>query len=351
MVWLWVASALLALIAVGIYAGHRYIFNKYVPLIVRIFQEKPLFIIPFGKPTPDAEEVTLASTHGLRLHGCYLKSRRPRKGVILFGIEYGSNCWSCVPYCEFLVENGYDVFAFETRGQGQSPTHNGYDPLQWVTEFELDDFAAALTYLKNRPDADKDGIGFFGLSKGGSAGLMAAARDQYIRCCAVDGIFAPYTTMIPYMMKWISIYTHREYIAWILPSWYYGYAARVALRDIEKERGCTFPFLENLLPQIAPRPLLMIHGGADNYIKPDMAQKLYDRARQPKELWLVEGAKHNQAIHVAGDEYKKRVLEFFDRHLARTLPRPFGPNGELTTEHGAAPPTQERTPVAHRVES
>jgi len=62
----------------------------------------------------------------------------------------------------------------------------------------------------------------------------------------------------------------------------------------------------------------MIHGGSDTYIKPDMARKLFDKARGPKELWIVEGAKHNQALHVAGDRYRRRVREFFDVHLAGT---------------------------------
>jgi fermentation-respiration switch protein FrsA (DUF1100 family) len=60
----------------------------------------------------------------------------------------------------------------------------------------------------------------------------------------------------------------------------------------------------------------MIHGGADTYIKPEMARKLFDRAREPKEFWLVEGARHNQAFHLANAEYQRRVREFFDRHLA-----------------------------------
>ena len=38
-------------------------------------------------------------------------------------------------------------------------------------------------------------------------------------------------------------------------------------------------------------------------------------ARPPKELWVVPDAKHNQAPHVAGDEYRRRVVAFFDRHL------------------------------------
>src|SRR5207302_11290146 len=115
------------------YLFDRHILRKYLPYLYRIFQEKPLFISPIGQPIPDAEEVLLSTTNNLRLHGCYLKASSPRKGVILFGLEYGSNCWSCQPYCEFLRENGYDIFAFETRGQGKSLPQEGYQPLQWVT--------------------------------------------------------------------------------------------------------------------------------------------------------------------------------------------------------------------------
>ena len=63
-----------------------------------------------------------------------------------------------------------------------------------------------MRYLKARPDADPRGVGLFGISKGGSAGLLAAKRDPYIRCFVTDGIFATHTTMVPYMRKWYGIY-------------------------------------------------------------------------------------------------------------------------------------------------
>jgi fermentation-respiration switch protein FrsA (DUF1100 family) len=59
----------------------------------------------------------------------------------------------------------------------------------------------------------------------------------------------------------------------------------------------------------------MIHGGGDTYIKPAMAQALFDLVKGPKEFWLVDNAKHNQAFHLAAEEYQRRALEFFDTHL------------------------------------
>ena len=53
---------------------------KYLHIVVRIFQEKPLFVIPRGQPLTTAEDVSFPTTDGLNLRGCYLKSTRPRRG-------------------------------------------------------------------------------------------------------------------------------------------------------------------------------------------------------------------------------------------------------------------------------
>src|SRR6185437_7743261 len=274
---------------------HGYLRWKYLAFFVRVFQEKPLFVIPRGQPLPDAEQVRFPSTDGLMLSGCYLRSTQPRRGVILFGLEFGSNCWSCRAYCEHLRDSGFDVFAFETRNQGTSDCLPGYVPLQWVTNYEVQDTEAALAYLKGRPDADPRGVGFFGISKGAGAGLIAASRDPYVRCCVTDGVFATYTTLMPYMRQWIRIYNHHYGIQALIPHWFYGLIGLVGMRQIEQERGCRFAHLEKALPRLAPRPFLMIHGQADTYIKPEMANWLFAMARQPKELWFVEKAKHNHA--------------------------------------------------------
>ncbi len=295
---------------------HYYLRRTYLHYMVRIFQEKPLFVVPRGQAVAEAEDVRFQTADGRTLAGCYLKAAGQRRGVVLFGLEFGSNRWACVPYCEPLIQNGFDVFCFEPRSQGDSDPQPGYEPLQWVTDFEVRDTEAALAYLKSRPDADPRGVGLFGISKGAGAGLEAAARDPYVRCFVTDGLFAAYTTLVPYMRLWFRIYNQRYVLQTLLPSWYYGHLGLIGLGLVERERGCRFAHLERALPRLAGRPLLMIHGGADAYVRPEMAQALFARAPGPKELWMVEGAKHNAALHVAGDEYRRRVLAFFAEHLA-----------------------------------
>jgi pimeloyl-ACP methyl ester carboxylesterase len=326
-IWLWLGIGLILGIvfttAFLAWLLFLYLRWRYLEYVIRIFQEKPIFIIPRGQPVPEAEDIRFRTADGLTLCGCYLRGNTSawnRRGVILFGLEYGSNRWSCLPYCENLLSNGFDVFSFECRNQGDSDVQAGYEPLQWVTNHEVEDFQAALSYLKSRSDGDPRGIGFFGISKGGGAGLVAAARDPYVRCFVTDGVFATHSTMIPYMRRWIAIYSDRYWIQELLPTCFYAWMGHAGLKRIGQERGCRFPHLERAMSKLSPRPLLMIHGGSDTYIKPDMARRVFARAGAPKEFWLVEGAKHNQAIQVAGVEYQERVLQFFLEHLAGMKP-------------------------------
>jgi pimeloyl-ACP methyl ester carboxylesterase len=347
---LWLPLGLAVGVALAMAGMYFYLTRRFLDYVVRIFKERPLFNIPRGRPIDVAEEVAFPNADGQNLRGLYWPTTRPhRLGVILFGLEFGSNRWACIPYCQFLSDAGFDLFTFEARGQGDSDPEPGYKPLQWVTDHEVKDVYAALSYLKSRSDADPRGVGFFGISKGGGAGLLAAARAPYLRCFVTDGAFGTHSTMVPYMRKWVAIYSKKVWLQKLLPNWVYGLVARAGLRRIRRENGCRFPHLEKALPRLAPRPLLMIHGGADTYIKPEMARTLYNLARQPKELWIVEGAKHNQAFHDANAEYRRRVLDFFVYHLATDLASGNGvaaPAGAVTVNGTTPSPAPVGTEVA-----
>jgi uncharacterized protein len=318
--WLWLALSIVAALAVAIVlagaAFYYHLCSRYLDFVIRVLEEKPLFVVPWGAPRDDAEDVRFPTENGLSLCGCYLRTKAPvRKGVILFGLEYGSKRFACIPYGQSLLQAGYDVFSFETRSQGESDVQPDYQPLHWVTNYDVADYRAALEYLKKRSDADPKGVGFFGISKGACAGLIAGSMEPYVRCFVTDGVFGTRTTMLPYMRKWVAIVSTRYWLQKVLPLWFYGLIADKALERISAHRSCGFPHLEDCMPRLAPRPLLMIQGGGDTYIKPEMALSLFKRGRNPKELWIVDGAKHNQSFQVAGVEYATRLANFFDAHL------------------------------------
>jgi pimeloyl-ACP methyl ester carboxylesterase len=328
----WTGVALQLSVPVGVVLWvvglYYYLYYRYGGNVLRIFLEKPLFNIPRGQPVPEGQDVSFPTPDGLTLRGCYFATPQPRRrGVILFGLEFGSNRWSAWPYCQHLVEAGFDVFAFEPRNQGDSDSMPGYEPMQWLTHYEVTDTRAALVYLKSRPDADPRGVGFFGISKGGNAGLYVASHDPSVLCCVTDGSFGTYTTVVPYMRHWFAIYNSNHKMHNILPSWYYGWVGLKVLRGIEKQLRCNFPHLEKSIRRLPPRPWLQIHGELDTYIKPEFAEALRARARECSELWLVPGAKHNQALHLEGEAYRERVLRFFEQNLAGDRKQESGDSG------------------------
>ena len=249
---------------------------NYGQHLVRIFEERPPFVIPRGKPMSGAEDVRLLTSDNLELSGCYLRTPADtRVGVILFGLEFGSNRWSCHAYCEQLLAAGFDVFAFETRGQGESDVQPGYEPLQWVTHYDVQDVQAALAYSKRRPDADRAGIGFLASARA-AAGLIAAADDP--TSAASPTAFATFLTMVPYAEMDHDLQTS-------CPSAPPADVAELVLQWAAALRGPGFaPWgrrsrPEKVMPARAARSL--IHGGIHLH-QTHMAQELFDHAPQPK---------------------------------------------------------------------
>ena len=89
-----------------------------------------------------------------------------------------------------------------------------------------------------------------------------------------------------------------------------------AIRDQDFPRSATewFDGFRRVRPvdyisRIAPRPLLLVHGDRDEVVDVGHAYKLYDRAGEPKQLIVVEGAGHrlrqnDEAITTATDWLK-----------------------------------------------
>jgi fermentation-respiration switch protein FrsA (DUF1100 family) len=67
--------------------------------------------------------------------------------------------------------------------------------------------------------------------------------------------------------------------------------------------------------KIAPRASLFIHGLRDRTCDPEDSVSLYEAAREPKELWLVEEAGHCDAYFLDRKTYCERVANFFEEHL------------------------------------
>jgi hypothetical protein len=64
------------------------------------------------------------------------------------------------------------------------------------------------------------------------------------------------------------------------------------------------------------KPVFFIHGERDSYIPAWQAEYLSSLAPEPKYLWIVPDARHNESAVVQPDLYARRTVAFFDKHLA-----------------------------------
>ena len=294
------------------------VIRHYTPHIRRIFVESPLFNPARGSVALDSEDVQFKTSDGLTLHGSYLRTLSDRReGIIVFCHEFRADRWSGEMYWEFLRNDGFDIFTFDFRNHGTSDTVPDYTARHWLTEYELLDLEAALNVIHRRKDTDGLSIGLFGVSRGGSAALLAAARNKTVRAVVTDGAFPTHGTVRNYMRKWLVVYSDNRILR-KLPNWYFGFIRDRVLSTISRESRCGYPNLERVIRRITPRPVFMIHGGRDGYIRPEIARELFEHAREPREFWLVKGARHNAALEIAGDEYRERVQRFFRTHLIGT---------------------------------
>jgi fermentation-respiration switch protein FrsA (DUF1100 family) len=86
----------------------------------------------------------------------------------------------------------------------------------------------------------------------------------------------------------------------------------------------------DVVDQLAPRPLLIVHGLDDRRITESQVRRLYDAARQPKALWLVEGASHDGIRTQWLDDQTGAIIGFFDTAIG----------AEATQRRGRPQPSQ-----------
>ena len=69
------------------------------------------------------------------------------------------------------------------------------------------------------------------------------------------------------------------------------------------------------IARISPRPVFLIQGLADGMVPLDSAQRLYDAAGEPCQLWVEKDVPHLNMYAYYKTRYTKRVIKFFDEYL------------------------------------
>jgi pimeloyl-ACP methyl ester carboxylesterase len=298
------------------------VIRKYVRISLNIFTdtEPPLSMTQVSHRRLSGNEVDFWSADGLRLRGVFFHPAAgvSQRGLVLFAPEFKSDRHSCARYCLPLIQAGYDVFSLDFRGHGESASQPDYTPRQWASDREIADVRGAIAYVtdwldrRGRPRE----IGFFGISRGAAAGMLAAARDPVIKCFVTDGAFSSDAALEHLMKRWAYIFAKIKFVYENHPPEFWMFLRACMMHRAERKFGCRFPSVRRAVHGMLPRPMLFIHGKRDSYIPVEQSQILYAQAPQPRYLWIVPEARHNQSVAVQPVEYARRTVEFFDRFLA-----------------------------------
>jgi hypothetical protein len=238
------------------------------------------------------EEVSFTTSDGLRLHGWYIPSRNGA-AVVDFPGRLGTQV-----HARMLARHGYGVLLFDRRGEGRS--EGAGNMLGWGGE---KDIIAAVDWLKQRPDVDAHRIGGIGFSVGGELMLEAAAKDPDLAAVVSDGAGA---RRLAESRKALPGRTF-----WPMSPAFALLDGAVALFS---DSAPPTPLTE-LVPQIAPRPLLFIWAPDGGNATEVLTPRYHRLAGSNSSLWAVPRAEHIKGIAEQPRAYERHVVTFFDHAL------------------------------------
>jgi alpha-beta hydrolase superfamily lysophospholipase len=238
------------------------------------------------------EDVVLASPSG-PVAAWYLPARN---GVVIVHVHGSSgDRLDAVPDLLGLEPAGYGAVAPDIPGHGESggSTRWGRDAQRVV--------GAAIDFASQRAER----VAVLGFSMGSSVAAHVAASDPRVAAVILTGAFDDLRSQLRHEFRRWGPFTQ----------WPASWAA---------EQGLDLDDLDTtqVVGSIAPRPVLVVGGAEDALVPPDMVQRVYAAAHEPKAIEIVPGATHGAYGRAGGPAYYERMRRFLDDALGRSSPSP-----------------------------
>jgi uncharacterized protein len=217
------------------------------------------------------KELSLTTDDRVRLHGWFIPSVHSNRTMIVFNGNAG-NIGDRLPWINILHGLQIHILMVDYRGYGNSegePYEEGlYCDARAVYEW---------WFYNRKPD---ERLILMGESLGGAVAVDLAAQ------VAPSGLILQ------------STFTNAKEMARSL----------FLLRFLRPLAGIQFNSLRKIKSVTCPK--LFIHGNRDEIVPYHLGKSLYEHAPEPKTLYEVAGAGHNDLLWIAASEYEKRLHEF-----------------------------------------
>ena len=234
-------------------------------------------------------------------------------------------------FARALERAGYIVLRFDFRGCGASDG----EPGRVVCLEEVEDLRNAITFLQAQDPVDKENIGVIGGSLGGSVALHVAAIDRRVRACAANGAIGNgerrFRFQYPddaawerFLQRLEAAKLHRQrtgestmlerFEIVHIPEHRRDGLSPGARMEFPAETAISMLYFdpENVVRQIAPRPLLLTHPRGDDVVPKSESEHLAAAAGEPCELHIIDTSDHFSS----GDAVLREItLDWLARHL------------------------------------
>src|SRR5262249_50846236 len=181
-----------------------------------------------------------------------------------------------------LAKRGFDTMIFDYRGYGRS---EGKLTDEWGLNADTD---AVYDHLVRERGVKAEMLVLYGQSLGSTVAIDIASRRP-CKALIVESGLSSASDMGVVSLPWLPRQFH--------------FLARNRFESARKIASVKCP-------------VLVTHGSGDPVIPADQGRKLYEAARDPKRLIIVEGGDHF-LFGSAGDKYVSEVIGFIKAPVAR----------------------------------
>jgi uncharacterized protein len=201
-------------------------------------------------------------------------------------------------HLSMLNNLGAGVLFIDMRENGLS---DGDDRGMALGIREAEDAIAAAQELRAR---GYEKVILFGCSLGGATAILAAAQDPSIDAVIAESAIADFQAFVAEgadrRLGMIGISAKSA------TAWWAGLVVDHTRRRIGLS---SYVAPVDVIESIAPRPVLLIHGGKDRWVAESHAQALKEKGGPSVDYWLIAEAGHCDGGAFANDEYRARVAD------------------------------------------
>ena len=265
---------LILMLVIGLTAGCSTVVNK------TLYQSTSKVYRTPDKDDLDYEDVAFASADGTMLTGWFIPATYEPRGTVIHLHGNTRNMTSHYRYVGWIADEGFNVFVFDYRGYGQSagtPDRKGI----------YEDCVAAVRYVQQRDDVNPERVIVIGQSLGAANAIAVLGREKFdgILGIVAEAPFASYEEIVTDDLATSS-----------------GSISRAALGDAYSPAA--------VVDKLGV-PLIVIHGTADRVVPYKQGKRLFDKAKEPKQIWTIKGGRHCDSMTVYKEKVRPRLLRIF----------------------------------------